>query len=204
MSNFQVPRVPAFANDLDPGIVQIHAKDYRNPSQLRSGDVLVVGVGNSGADIGLEIAQSHRTWLSGEESGHIPFPIDSFFSRHVATRIVRFVMHRILNVRTPIGRKVRPKLLVAPAPLIRVKPKDLTAAGIQRVPRITHVRDGRPVTEDGQSLDVANVVWCTGSAPGSHGSDSRSSTSAKSRSTSAASSPSSPACTSWDSTSSPH
>ncbi len=166
MSNFQVPRVPAFANDLDPGIVQIHAKDYRNPSQLRSGDVLVVGVGNSGADIGLEIAQSHRTWLSGEESGHIPFPIDSFFSRHVATRMVRFVMHRILNVRTPIGRKVRSKLLVAPAPLIRVKPKDLTAAGIQRVPRITHVRDGRPVTEDGESLDVANVVWCTGFRPG--------------------------------------
>ena len=70
--------------------------------------------------------------------------------------------HRILTVRTPIGRKMRPKVLSQGGPLIRVKPAQLEAAGIQRAPRVIGVRDGLPLLEDGRSLDVANVVWCTG------------------------------------------
>lgn len=166
MASSQVPHVPEFAKDLDPEIVQLHSKDYRNPSQLREGAILVVGAGNSGADIALEVARNHPTWMAGEESGHIPFHIESFVARHVLLRLVRFVGHRVLTVRTPIGRKARPKMLVAAAPLIRVKPKDLIAAGIHRVPSIAGVRDGLPVTVDGEIIDVANVVWCTGFRPG--------------------------------------
>ena len=48
------------------------------------------------------------------------------------------------------------------APLIRVKPQDLLDAGITRVPRLTGVKDGRPMLADGQALDVANLIWCSG------------------------------------------
>lgn len=51
-------------------------------------------------------------------------------------------------------------------PLIRVKPADLTAAGVQRAPRVTGVRDGKPVLADGRVLEVSNVIWCTGFHPG--------------------------------------
>ena len=34
MSNYQVPKIPAFAKDINPDIVQIHSFDYRHPSQL--------------------------------------------------------------------------------------------------------------------------------------------------------------------------
>ena len=67
MANYQVPRVPPFAPELDRRIVQLHSLEYRNPSQLRAGGVLVVGVGNSGADIALEVVRSHPTWLAGKE-----------------------------------------------------------------------------------------------------------------------------------------
>ena len=50
--------------------------------------------------------------------------------------------------------------------LIRVKPRDLAAAGIERVPRTAGAQDGLPVLEDGRVLDVTNVVWCTGFEPG--------------------------------------
>ncbi|HEY6696467.1 MAG TPA: FAD-dependent oxidoreductase, partial [Solirubrobacteraceae bacterium] len=40
---YQRPRVPDFAADLDPGIVQMHSSEYRDPSQLQEGGVLVVG-----------------------------------------------------------------------------------------------------------------------------------------------------------------
>ena len=166
MANYQVPRVPPFARELDSRIVQLHSRDYRNPSQLQPGGVLVVGVGNSGADIALEVARTHPTWLSGKESGHIPFRIEGLVARHLLVRMVRFVGHRVLTMGTPLGRKLRPTLLRRAAPLIRVKPEDLTAAGITRVPRVVGVSDGRPLLADDAVLDVANVIWCTGFEPG--------------------------------------
>ncbi len=42
--------------------------------------------------------------------------------------------HRVLTVNTPIGRKMRPKLLSHGPPLVRVKPKDLAAAGMNGSP----------------------------------------------------------------------
>ena len=35
-----------------------------------------------------------------------------------------------------------------------------------RVGRVTGVRDGRPLLDDGRVVDVANVIWCTGFTPG--------------------------------------
>jgi len=142
--------------------VQLHSAEYKNPSQLRDGGVLVVGVGNSGADIGLEVARTHRTWIAGKESGHVPFRIETVVGRFLLVRMVRFVGHRVLTVGTPIGRKLRPKLLYSAAPLIRVKPQDLVAAGAERVPRVVGVRDGLPLLADDRVLDVENVIWCTG------------------------------------------
>jgi putative flavoprotein involved in K+ transport len=162
MANYQKPKVPPFAKELDPGIVQVHAAEYRNPSQLREGGVLIVGAGNSGADIGIEVAATHPTWMAGKETGHVPFRIETRIARVLLIRLVRFVGHHILTVKTPIGKRLRPKLLREAGPLVRVKPKDLLAAGVERVARVAGVRDGRPVLEDGRVLDVANVIWCTG------------------------------------------
>jgi putative flavoprotein involved in K+ transport len=49
--------------------------------------------------------------------------------------------------------------------LVRVKPNDIAAAGIERVPRVAGVRDGLPLLEDQRVLEVANVIWCTGYDP---------------------------------------
>jgi len=76
--------------------------------------------------------------------------------------VLRVIFHRVLSIATPIGRRLRPRMLHRAAPLIRTKGKDLTAAGVLRVPRVAGVRNGLPLLEDGRVLDVANVVWCTG------------------------------------------
>jgi putative flavoprotein involved in K+ transport len=67
-----------------------------------------------------------------------------------------------LSVKTPIGRKVRPKLLHRATSLIRVKPNDLVAAGIERVGRTVGAKDGLPLIAEGRTLAVTNVIWCTG------------------------------------------
>jgi putative flavoprotein involved in K+ transport len=167
MAPYQRPRVPAFAERLAPRIVQLHSLQYRNPSQLSPGDTLVVGVGNSGAEIAIEAAARHKTWLAGPDTGHAPFRVDGLPARLGLSRLMlRVVFHRILSLATPIGRRVRAKVLHKAAPLIRLSPKDLANAGVVRVPRVVDVRNGLPVLEDGRVLDVANVVWCTGFHPG--------------------------------------
>jgi putative flavoprotein involved in K+ transport len=167
MGTYQRPKVPAWASELSPEIVQFHSGDYRRPDQLQPGEVLLVGAGNSGSEIATELARDHRVWMAGRGTGQIPFRIERWFGRTIGVRFVlRVLFRRILTVRTPIGRKVRPRVLAVGGPLIRVKPRDLAAAGVERMPRAVGVVDGSPQLADGRVLDVANVIWCTGFEPG--------------------------------------
>ncbi|MFI0408232.1 flavin-containing monooxygenase [Actinomadura sp. 3N508] len=145
------PRTPEFASDLDPGIRQLHSSRYRDPSQLADGPVLLVGAGNSGSEIALDMT-GRTTYLSGRDVGRSPLINGPFFW---------WLVHRRFTVDTVAGRRIRKKLLSGATPLVRVRPKQLEAAGVRRVGRTTGVTDGRPVV-DGEPLDVANVLWCTG------------------------------------------
>ena len=170
MSSYQKGRIPAFAARLDSGIHQLHSSDYRNPSDLRPGPVLLVGAGNSGAENALDIARrpgASKVYLSGRDTGQVPFRVDRpLTQRTLVPFLFRVVFHRLLTLSTPLGRKVRPKIVSQGAPLIRAKREDLAAAGIERVARIEDVRDGRPLLADGRVLEVANVIWATGFHPG--------------------------------------
>jgi putative flavoprotein involved in K+ transport len=141
--------------------------EYRNPSQIQEGSVLVVGAGNSGAEIAVELAPHHKTWLSGPDTGQEPTAgAGSLFDR-MLTPIMWFMATRVLTVKTPIGRKVRDHFVDPPRglPLARVRRKDFAAARIERVSRMAGVRNGYPVLEDGRVLEVSNVIWCTGFTP---------------------------------------
>ncbi len=164
MSSYQRRRVPVFASQLSPNVVQLHSSEYLNPQQLAPGGVLLVGAGNSGAEIAVETRRNgHQTWLSGRDTGHVPFRVEGRVGRLLLTRFVlRVVLHRILSTSTPVGRKARPKMLAQGGILIRVRPSEIAAAGIERVARTVGVRDGKPLLDDGRTLDVANVIWCTG------------------------------------------
>jgi putative flavoprotein involved in K+ transport len=166
MATHQVPWAPPFARQLDPSVVQLHAADYKNPSQLRDGGMLVVGMGNSGAEIAAELAATHPVSVAGRETGRVPFDIDGLVARYVfQPMLFGLIGHYVLTVNTPMGRRVRPKLLAHGAPVVRVNPKDLAAAGVERVGRVVGVRDGLPLLEDERVLEASNVIWCTGFRP---------------------------------------
>ncbi len=149
-----LPFRPAFAAGLDPDILQLHSVDYRNPSQLRPGDVLVAGAGNSGAEIAVEAAATHRTWLAGRSTGG--------FSPTLYARPSWWLLKQVSDVRTPIGRKLREGAVSSGTPLVRLRASDFAAAGVVRTGRVVGVQNGRPQLDDGQLLDVESVVWCTG------------------------------------------
>ena len=159
------PRIPAFAGELDPAIMQLHSSEYRRPSQLQEGGVLVVGAGNSGAEIALEVSAQPPDLALGQAPGQRPTRAGSRVDRLV-TPVIWFVFSQVLTVNTPLGRKAATNLRSHGLPLARVKPADLLAAGVERIhARTVGARDGQPLLDDGRVLDVANVIWCTGFKP---------------------------------------
>ena len=72
-ATYQTPRIPDLAAHIAPVICQIHAADYRNPSQLPAGAVLVVGSAQSGCQIAEELHLAGRpVYLSTGSAGRLP------------------------------------------------------------------------------------------------------------------------------------
>ncbi len=168
MASYQKPWVPAFGGQLDPGTVQVHSAEYRNPGQLRPGKVLIVGAGNSGAEIAIELRRAgHEVVMAGRDVGSVPPWFGSTLSQLVFLPLLfRGIFHRLLTESTPLGRRAKARGRGKGTLLIRTLPRHLAAAGVERVGRVRGAQGGRPVLEDGTVLDVANVVWCTGFHPG--------------------------------------
>lgn len=144
--------MPPFVDQLNPSINQLHSSRYRNPDALGTGSVLVVGTGNSGAEIALELADSHRVHLAGRDIGHLP-TIPGCRADGLLRR---------LRTDPRLGRWVATKRTAGGDPIVRVKRKDLRHADVDRVPRMTAVSDGQAVVRAGRTIDVDHIVWATG------------------------------------------
>lgn len=152
------PNIPGFAAELDPVIAQLHSSAYRNPGQLPEGGTLVVGAGNSGAEISVDLAATRRTYLSGRDTGHLPVSL-------IHNRLSLWLADHVFTIDTRLGRKMSEAMGQRGDPLVRLKAKYIAAAGVERVPRVDGTVDGKPRLADGRSLDVAVVVWATGFRP---------------------------------------
>jgi putative flavoprotein involved in K+ transport len=156
---FQRPRVPAVAARLMPDIQQLHSSAYRNPFALPDGPVLVVGAGNSGAQIALELARHRPVWLAGRDTGHLP--------RRVLRRDLFDWIWPVIRrgtTETPLGRRMRARTRTGGDALIGIPERELAAAGIRRVGRLETERGGLPVCGD-TVLEPSVIVWCTGFTP---------------------------------------
>src|SRR4051794_2784877 len=140
---FQTPAIPAISSGLGPEVIQLHSSDYRNPAQIRPGRVVVVGGGNSGRQIALELAEghdgdfsdSHRVTLAvGTEEPELPQRIlgrDLFWWLTKTRLLAKTSSSRI-------ARRMRARGdLVIGSPM-----KNLRAAGVDIRPRLTAASDG--------------------------------------------------------------
>lgn len=74
-SAFHVPKLPSFSKELPEEVEQIHSSAYKNPGQLKQeGAVLVVGTGQSGTQIAVELAEAGRKVFAcvGSRSLRVP------------------------------------------------------------------------------------------------------------------------------------
>ncbi|HEX5086591.1 MAG TPA: NAD(P)-binding domain-containing protein [Nocardioides sp.] len=158
----RVPRTPSFAHELADDIVSMHSVDYRNPGQLQPGPVLLVGAGNTGAEIAMDLAPTHEVLLAGRTVGEIPIDTRGWQGR-LLFPVIWWVWEHVLTEDTKPGRKAQAEMVQGHGdPWIRQKEKDIGRAGVRRTSRIAGTVAGRPQTEDGEVLDVRTVIWCTG------------------------------------------
>jgi putative flavoprotein involved in K+ transport len=155
---FQHPRVPAEAARLSPLVHQLHSSAYVSPFQLPEGSVLVVGAGNSGAQIALELARHRKVWLSGRNTGHMP--------RRVLGRDIFDWIWPVISrahAGTRLGARMKRDARRGDA-LIGIPERLLEEGGVKRVARLDDVRNGMPVCGSAV-LQPRVVVWCTGFVP---------------------------------------
>jgi putative flavoprotein involved in K+ transport len=71
--SMNVPRVPALSQHLPNSIVQLNTGNYRSPGQLPDGAVVVIGGGQSGAQIVEELCAAGRTtYFATSKTGYLP------------------------------------------------------------------------------------------------------------------------------------
>lgn len=154
---FAKPMVPEAASRLAPEILQLTSQQYRNPFGLPPGPVLVVGAGNSGAQIALEVSRFRKVWLAGRETGYWPRRI---LGRDVFDWIWPVITRLPLDTR--LGRRITRG--TGGDALIGIPRESIPAAGIVRVGRFTEAVEGMPRCGD-TVLEPATIIWCTGLKP---------------------------------------
>ena len=152
------PNIPRLAAEIDPAIHQLHSSRYRNPFELPDGPALVVGVGNSGAQIAMELARFRPTWLAGRVKGVLPRRV---LGRDVYDWIWPIVSR--VSVESRLGRRMRDRTRDGD-PLVGITARDIVRTSVHRVGRLSAVEDGLPLCE-GERVQPAVIVWCTGFAP---------------------------------------
>jgi len=156
----QTPNFPGFKQLISPSVFSIHSSQYKNPSMVPPGDVLVVGAGSSGVQIAIDLAKTHKVFLSGKPT----FKIPDFVFKYLGP-VYWWFINNFINIKTPLGRKAKKNVLAGGAPLINVSMDDVHAAGVTHLSRVAGVDDSRLKFEDGSLRTFNSLVWATGFKP---------------------------------------
>lgn len=136
---------------------QIHSADYRSPHEFAEQHVLVVGAGNSAAQILAEVAPvADAIWVTIEPPRFLPDEIDGRYLFEQATARYRAMQE---------GRPLPPPASLGD--IVMVPPvKAARDQGIlQSVRPFTRFTPMGMVWPDGREADVDAVIWCTGFRP---------------------------------------
>jgi putative flavoprotein involved in K+ transport len=151
---FQKPRMPSLARDLDGAVHQLHSSDYRRPSDIADGPMVVVGGGNTGFQIAHELAATHEVHLAiGARQTPLP---QRPFGRDLFTFLTATgLMGKTVDSR--IGRRLSGR-----DALIGSSPRTIRRRGVQVRPRATSAAGSTVTFADESSVDARTVIWATG------------------------------------------
>ncbi|WP_026583996.1 flavin-containing monooxygenase [Bacillus sp. J33] len=153
---FQKPNIPEFAKHLSKDVLQLHSSQYKNPAQLSDGPTLVVGGGNSGAQIAVELSRDRDVYLS---VGHSP----TFLPQDFGNKSIFWWFDKLgllkANVHSRIGQLIKNR----PDPIFGYELKTQLRKGrIKQKPKAISAIQDAILFEDHTEDMVKNVIWSTG------------------------------------------
>jgi putative flavoprotein involved in K+ transport len=158
---YTAPFVPDAASGLDPAVAQLHSSAYRVGDDLPGQDVLVVGAGNSAAQLAVELAGAGRRVTVAAPGGMWFLP-----SRVLGVSLYWWLwLAGVLN--SPSTSRVSRMVRARGDGIIGRDLQELVAAGTVRMveQRVVGARGRTAVLADGTEVPTDAVLWCTGYRP---------------------------------------
>jgi cation diffusion facilitator CzcD-associated flavoprotein CzcO len=137
---------------------QIHSAHYVGPSEFEGKAVLVVGGGNSGAQIYAEVSKvAHATWVTQQAPKYLPDEVDGRVLFERATARLKAQQEGIES-QQPVGGL---------GDIVMVPPvKEARERGVLNAVRpFTHFTSTGVVGPSGAETKIDAVIWCTGFSP---------------------------------------
>ncbi|MFB3161956.1 NAD(P)/FAD-dependent oxidoreductase [Neobacillus sp. 179-J 1A1 HS] len=153
---FQEPFIPEFSHLLSENILQVHSSMYKNPSQLQEGTTLVVGGGNSGAQIAVELSYNKEVYLSvGHQMRFLPQDIGN---KNIFWWFDKLGIYKA-NVHSRVGQFIKNQ----PDPIFGFELRSQIKRGkVMLKHRVTSADNNQLHFDDGSSIEVSNIIWSTG------------------------------------------
>lgn len=152
----QGPALPGCAARLDPCVHQLHSSAYRRPADLPPGRLVVVGMGNSGAQIAEELSLVREVTVAFDR---LPMRLPQ---RFLGRDIFWWLLRAGVLDRTASPARAASDV-VGSIPLIGSRlPQLLRRGRVARRGRVTDATGRRLLFSDGTSLEVDVVIWATG------------------------------------------
>lgn len=152
------PFIPAIPGRADFTGIQLHTANYRSPREFTGRRVVVVGGGNSGAQIAADLAHTaDLTWVTQREARFLADDIDgrALFDHATARR-------RALDEgRTDTGGVASLGDIVAVPPVRAARDAGLLKAQ----PMFTRITPGGVEWADATRAEADAIIWCTGFRP---------------------------------------
>ena len=146
---FQEPYIPPVLAQNLGGIFFCHSATYKNPKQIPKGKVLVVGAGNSGAQIASELATTHDVVLSSRRR-------IVFGSRYDMFYLIAVSLLPMEQIRKIIDLFSVRKIFVPELEILLKNKKVILKSEVKTI------KDNRVYFSDGTSDSFASIIFATG------------------------------------------
>lgn len=154
---WQRPYVPDVPGREEFGGTQLHSAEYRSPGALAGRRVLVVGGGNSGAQLLAELSRvAHVTWATLEPPRFLPDDVDGRVLFEQATERYRAQRE---------GRDPGPPRSLGDVVMVPPVREARDRGALHAVRPPARFTPGGVVWPDGREERFDAVVWCTGFRP---------------------------------------
>lgn len=153
---FQQPYIPSFSQHLSSHVYQIHSSQYKSPSQIPKGKVLVVGGGNSGMQIAVELAKTHEVTMS------ISHPL-TYLPLHLFRKSIFNWLEELGLLYAEVNTKRGKWFQKRKDPIFGFEGKELIRNGaIQLQEKVVSASENNIMFQNGETYSAESVIWSTG------------------------------------------